>query len=318
MATSITDLTTEHTDPSGDNDLLVIDDYNGGSPVTKKVAAKNATGGMLAHGGLSSNPSGASVEAIYSLWDSNGAEEYQKIATLQYSPTVDAGEYVELDIYYGGIYFNEKGGMKIGLSNRGGVLNRVYSIYGKTNKINRVGIKTYIETDNTVSVYMYHAASPGAHLTVKLSTSAYNHGAIVISPNDVTSITTPTGTLSLDTTAAPYSDGVPDGNEDWTNLTLAASYTGACRYRRHANGLVEVNANLSALGTTTDGTSIITGNLPAGYRPVSYNRHAILTGRISGGACGTIIINTSGSILIYDYASSSATWQFNICFMAEA
>ncbi|MDH5394400.1 MAG: hypothetical protein OEY11_14545 [Gammaproteobacteria bacterium] len=297
------------TDVDGDSDFYKVIDDSESNPLLKdkRVVAKHSTGGMISHGGGIKPLSGDSVDAIYSLWDSGGAEEYYKIATLQYYPTKDNGEYVELDLYYGGLLFSNKGGMKIGLSNRGGFLKRVYSIYGAINNISKVGIKAYIETDSTISVYMYHATAPGSHLTIKLSTSAYGHGAIIVPPHKLISIPSPSGTLSFDTTSGKYADGVPDGSEDlktiptmqngWT--ILSGSING---YERYSSGLVNLNFYITA-GITTDGTLLFT--MPAGYRPssdITLKLHA------SGGAVGAsarLSISASGAVVFYGLGSAT-------------
>jgi len=77
-------------------------------------------------------------------------------------------------------------------------------------------------------------------VAVELISVGWNVIATTIPPNKITSITSPAGTLSLDTTAVPYKDGVPDANEDWKTPTLLNSWV------NYGAGFYGVQAGLQA------------------------------------------------------------------------
>lgn len=300
---------TENTAPSGDDDYLVGYD-NSGTPATRKYQAKNATGGMLAHGD--------SVYAHY-FFDLGATNEYYKLAQTSTTPSGT----IRIKAEFARTGTDEVAEVNILLMYHiGTVVERVKSIKGPvsgTVPLGINGIVTYLEGDGSYSVYLKNTTSSGVlNATVELISGGTAPLPTVIAPNDTSAISSPTGSLSLDTTASPYSDGVPDGNEDWTSLTPAASYSGTIRYRRHANGLVEVQGDLTALGTTTDGTAITTTALPAGYRVSTVAISSVLTGVITGGVCGRIAIASDGTIKIYNYDTASANYRFNAMYMAEA
>lgn len=309
MADTKTSAMTLSSSVVGDTDYIefVQDD---GTPDNLRALAKDITGGMTAMS--------VGSTALYHWRVAASSVSYKKIASLV--ATATAQGHIKFRVHLDGTVGNFHSYFDVVIGNRTTLTQRITNINGDTASLASGGIRTYIQGGGSaLDVYFYDVGTGYYGVTIEMLEGGYDTANKIIPPHSVTSSgATPAGTLSLDTTIAPYSNGVPDGNEDWIVLTLAASYAGVCRYRRHANGLVEVQAELTALGTTSDGTAIVTTALPVGYRSVTYNQNIMLTGTITGGACGRIKIDTAGTIKIYSYDTATANWGFTTTYMAEA
>jgi len=134
-----------------------------------------------------------------------------------------------------------------------------------------------------------------------LSSVAYNNNAAWQS-------STPSGAVNL------TSDWAGGG---WQSLTIQNGWAGTARYKKTASGIVYIQLRFTTAGTTTDGTLIVT--IPSGFRPGIAYLSKILTGAISGGAAGRLLLyNADGTIKLYNYATSSAGWHADFVFEAEA
>jgi len=299
---------TETTAVNGDDDEYVL--IQGAT--TRKAKAKNITGGMIAHG--------AAVKAFYRYSEiSLGTQKYRKICTLP-NDIGGTGDRVRIDFFIDVSAGDQGVKMSMELSNTAPAARRVVSIQGTyTGSLSTNGIRVYDQVDGTSEVYIYHSGASYVGLTVDLISSGYNGIATIIPPSEVTSTgTTPTGTPSLDTTAAPYSNGVPDGNEDWNTATLLNSWVSsgtAPRYRRHSNGLVEI---LGTVDTGTDNLPIF--QLPAGYRPSEQFSEIKYHDNATNSYGCQVYVSTGGNVTANILGGTSADYVDlgRIVFMAEA
>lgn len=298
----------EMTDVDGHNDYSKIVDTSEALPENKdkSVKAKHSTGGMIAHGDA--------VKAFYRFNFSNEAlDSYIKIASLPVS-AADTGDKIRIILHVAGAVGSQNNELEINLGNRNALYQRVVAINSSDiSAITMGGIKTFINA-GALDVYVFNAASTFCGVSVELFSHGFNNIATIIAPNKVTTITSPTGTLSLDTTAGKYANGVPDGNEDWKPVAYANG-SGTVSYRRHSNGIVEVAFTATTVTTTTDGTTMFT--LPAGYRSL-IERVAALHVNNAGGSAGELIIFPTGVVALYGYASGAGSYRSSIMFMAEA
>jgi hypothetical protein len=236
-----------------------------------------------------------------------GVVSYRKIATLPIPSGTGAHVRMLVSIdRHGGGYDNE---LDIYLATRDALIQKVYSLKsGNTLSLSKAGIRTYVETDNSLSVYIYDDGTDWANVSVKLVSTGLFVLATIIPPNKVISITDPTsggGTLSLDTTAAPYKNGVPDGNEDLNDATLLNGWSVIINYdavyARNSNGIIDIRFGIEG-GTTISGTILFT--LPVGYRPSKLMVIPFASTGAGLAANARILIDTSGNFKVYSLGTA--------------
>ncbi|MDH5394521.1 MAG: hypothetical protein OEY11_15155 [Gammaproteobacteria bacterium] len=280
MAGKITDLSLL-TEVDGDNDLIEVvdDDEAVVADKNKKVPAKHLTGGMVAHGD-------SLWTALYHKTYSNLAvKTYIKLANIPSDGNVDYQINLTVSSYSPA---SAIGRMVLHIGNYGGLYKRVTLIDGKPTNFSVSGIQVYLLGDSSIDVFMViNAALLGAISAYVICQDRVGVVSAIPPHKVVETISTPLGTLSFDTTAGKYINGVPDGNEDWIAGTLLNA-SGTVYYRRHENGLVEIQFKITGFTLTADGTVLF--NVPAGYRTTTLSGYVggIIAGNASAGVGGRI------------------------------
>ena len=296
------------TDVDGNSDYSKIVDDSESNPLLKDktVVAKHSTGGMIAHGNA--------VKAFYRFnYANTGVASYRKIATLPIQ-TTSAG-HLKLLVHIGWASGSGCASLEIILGNKGGLYERVRQISGAAlTNLTEAGIRTYVETDTSLSVYVFDDGTNWQGVTVELVSFGYGVLPVVMPPNKVVSIPIPAGTLSLDTTAGKYVNGVPDGNENWITPTLLNSWVRydvgyyTAEYMRESSGVVYLRGDIK-LGSVGLSSFV----LPVGYRPALTQRFIVKMGLSTH---GEVIVYTDGNVVFYQGTNEKCSLS-GVSFKAE-